>query len=49
MTEGSKYCSEMMKKHFKKELAVTKEDNENFKNFAKCWIYDNDYLDNDVK
>ena len=49
MTEGSKYCSDVMKKHFKKELAVTKEDNENFKNSAKCCICDNDYHDNDVK
>ena len=38
-----------MKKHFHKELVMTKEDNENFKNFAKCWICDNDYIDHDVK
>ena len=43
--EESKYCSYMMKKHFKKELAMTKEDNENFKNSTKCWIYDNDHID----
>ena len=30
------------KKHFNKELVMTKEDNENFKNFAKYWICDND-------
>ena len=28
---------------------MTKEDNENFKNSTKCWICDNDYIDNDVK
>ena len=28
---------------------MTKEDNENFKNSTKCWICDNDYVDNDVK
>ena len=28
---------------------MTKEDNENFKNSTKCWISDNDHLDNDVK
>ena len=39
----------MMKKHFNKELVVTKEDNENFKNSINCWICDNDHVDNDVK
>ena len=38
-----------MKKNFNKELVMTKEDNENFKNSSKCWICDNDYVDNDVK
>ena len=28
---------------------MTKEDNEDFKNYTKCWICDNDYIDNDVK
>ena len=28
---------------------MTKEDNENFKNYTKCWICDNEYADNDVK
>ena len=37
-----------MKKHFNKELVMTKEDNENFTNSTKCWICDND-TDNDVK
>ena len=26
----SKYCSDVMKKHFKKQLVMTKEDNEDF-------------------
>ena len=39
----------MMKKHFKKELARTKNDNEDFDNSTKCWICDNDCVDNDVK
>ena len=47
--EESKYCSDAMKKYFNKELVMTKEDNENFKNFSKCWICDIDYVDNDVK
>ena len=32
MIEESKYCSEVMKKHFNKELVMAKEDNEYFEN-----------------
>ena len=39
MIEESKYCSDMIKKHFSKD----------FKNSTKCWICDNDYIDNDIK
>ena len=49
MIKESKYCSDGIKKHFNQELVMTKEDNEHFKNSSKCWIYDNDYIDNDVK
>ena len=28
---------------------MTEEDNEDFKNSTKCWICDNDYVDNDIK
>ena len=49
MIKESKYCSGVMKKHFKKELVMTKEDNEDFKNSTKRWICDNDYIDTDVK
>ena len=35
MVEGNKYCSDMMKKHFGKELAMTKNDNEDFENSTK--------------
>ena len=38
-----------MKKHFNKELVMTKESNEDFKNSTKCWICENDYIDTDVK
>ena len=48
MEEG-KYCSDVMKKHFNKELVMTKEDNEDFENSRKCWICDNHYIDGDVK
>ena len=48
MIEDSKYCSEAMKKHFNKEIVMTKEDNDDIKNSTKCWLCDNDYIDNDV-
>ena len=31
MIEENKYCSDVMKKHFNKELAITKEGNKIFK------------------
>ena len=49
MIEESKYCQDMIKKHFKIEFLMTNEDNEHFKNSIKCWICDNDYVDNDAK
>ena len=49
MIKESKYCSEVMTKNYNKELVMTKEDNEDFKNSTKCWICDNDYVNNDVK
>ena len=36
MIKENKYCSDMVKKHFNKELMMTKEDNEDFKNSTKC-------------
>ena len=33
MVKKIEYCSEVMKKHFNKNLAMTKEDNEDFENF----------------
>ena len=36
MIEESKYCSDVMKKHFNKELLMTKEDKEDFKGSSKC-------------
>ena len=32
----SKYCCELMKKHFNKEVVMAKGDNEDFKNSTKC-------------
>ena len=37
-----------MKKYFKKELEMIKEDNKRFKNSTKYRICDNDCIDNDV-
>ena len=42
----NKCCSDVKKKHLNKELIMTKEDNEDFENSIKCWIWDN--ADNDV-
>ena len=36
MIEESKYCCDAIKKHFNKELVMTKENNEDFENSAKC-------------
>ena len=47
--EDSKYCSDVIKDILTKELVMTKKDNADFKNSTKCWIYDNEYIDNDVK
>ena len=46
LIEESNYCSDTMKKHFNKELVMTKEDNEDS---TKYWIYHNYYVDNDVE
>ena len=49
MIEESRYCSDVGKKHFNKELVMSKADNEDFENSTKCWICDNTYADSDVK
>ena len=49
MIEGSKYCGDLMKKHFHKELVMTKKHNERFENSTKFWICDDDYIDKDFK
>ena len=49
MIEESKYCNEVMKKHFNKDLLMAKEDNEGFEKSANYWICDNDYIVGDVK
>ena len=49
MIEGSKYCSDVMKKRINKGLVMTKEDSEGFESSTKYWIFDNTYFDGDVK
>ena len=41
MIEESKYCTDIIEKHFSKELVMTKKDDEGFENSTKCWICDN--------
>ena len=38
-----------MKKHFNKELLMTKKDNQNFKDSTKCLICDNTFVDGNFK
>ena len=45
MIKESKYCSDVFKNHFNKELVLTKEVNEDFQNSTKYRICDNDYID----
>ena len=49
MGEESKYCSDVMKNHFIKDLVITKKNNEDFKKSSKCWICNNAYAKGDVK
>ena len=49
MAKESKYYSDVMEKLINKELVMTKKDNKDFKNSAKCWICDNIYVDGGVK
>ena len=48
MIDKRKCCSDVMKKHFNKELVMTKK-SEDFENSAKSWICDKGYFDGDVK
>ena len=38
-----------MKKHFNKELVMTKTDDEDFESSTKCWICVNHYIDGGVE
>ena len=49
MIQENKYCSDVIKKSFNKELVITIKDKEDFENSTKCWICHNYYIDNDIK
>ena len=49
MTKEKKYCSGVMKKHFNKEFVMMQQNNEDSVNSNRCWIFDHDYVDKDVK
>ena len=42
-------CSEVMKTILTKKPVMTKEDDEDFENFTKRWIFHTAYVDDDVK
>ena len=39
----------MIKEHFDKEIVMTIKDDDDFESSAKCWTFDNAYVDGDVK
>ena len=41
MIEESKYRTDMISKHFNKELVMTKEDKDDFEYCTSYWIFDN--------
>ena len=47
--EEIEYCSVAMIKHLKRELVMTKKENENFGDSTKCWICNKAHFDGDVK
>ena len=49
MVEESKYCGNKIKKHFNKELVMTKNDKKDFESSINCWICGNVYVDGYVK
>ena len=48
MIEESQYCNDVMKKHFNKKLVMTNQDDKDFINSTKFWIYDNSDVQDDV-
>ena len=48
LIEESKFCTDIMKKHFNKELMMTKWDHEDFQNCTNFWICDHTYVEGDL-
>ena len=46
MVKERKYCSDEMKKHFTKKLAITKNDVVDFESSNKCWSFLKKFLKN---
>ena len=38
MMEESNLCTDIMNKHFNKEIVMTENNNKDFENSTKCWI-----------
>ena len=49
MIAESKYCSDVTKKHFNKELIMTQKHDDDFESSTKYWICGNVYVDDDIK
>ena len=49
MVEEIKYCTCVMKSNFKKELLMIRDDNEYFESPSKCSIFDNDFVEGNVR
>ena len=48
MIEESKYCTDIMRKHFNKEFVITEKDM-GTDNSTNCWICDNVFVEGHVK
>ena len=44
MLEGSKYCSNVKKIYFSKELVMIKKDDKDFEISTKCWVLSQEHI-----
>ena len=49
MLEEVKYCNKIKKKHFNKDMIMTKEDRKDFRKAERCHICDKKYTEKDIK
>ena len=47
--EDLQYCNEIIKKHFKKELVMSKKDTKHFKTANKCHLCNKLYTEKDIR